>query len=217
MRTSENIDQVITALSQAQGQFPSAKKASTSHFGKYSDISAIIDCIREPFQKNNLALIQAPSNPEGQDGVTVTTRVAHKSGQWLEDEFTMRISDRATPHQYGGLITYMRRYSAAAMLGLAQEDDDADSMTMQVQSAAKPKSRLTKQQEKVLDQAKSCATKADGRKLWKDLDVETRVAVGTRFKQIVADKPEEVKEDDTQDSTQAADVVKTKKGKTHES
>ena len=33
--------------------------------------------------------------------------------------------------------------------------------------------------------------------------------------EIVADKPEEVKEDDTQDSTQAADVVKTKKGKTN--
>ena len=132
MRTSEDIDQVINALSQAQGQFPSAKKAATSNWGKYSDISAIIDCIREPFQKNNLALIQAPSNPEGQDGVTVTTRVAHKSGQWLEDEFTMRISDRATPHQYGGLITYMRRYSAAAMLGLAQQDDDANSMTIKV-------------------------------------------------------------------------------------
>lgn len=216
MRTSENIDQVITALSQAQGQFPSAKKAATSHFGKYTDISAIIDCIREPFQKNNLALIQAPSSPEGQDGVTVTTRVAHKSGQWLEDEFTMRISDRATPHQYGGLITYMRRYSAAAMLGLAQEDDDADSMTLQVQSAEKPKTSLTKQQKAVLDQAKSCATKAESRKIWSNLDPKTRQAVGTEFLKIVADKPEEVKEDDTQDSTQA-DVVKTKKGKTNES
>jgi len=217
MRTSENIDQVITALSQAQGQFPSAKKAATSNWGKYSDISAIIDCIREPFQENNLALIQAPSNPEGQDGVTVTTRVAHKSGQWLEDEFTMRISDRATPHQYGGLITYMRRYSAAAMLGLAQEDDDADSMTMQVQSAEKPKTSLTKQQKAVLDQARLCQTKAESRKIWSNLDPKTRQAVGTEFLKIVADKPEEVKKDDTQDTTQAADVVKTKKGKTNES
>ena len=228
MRTSEDIDQVINALSQAQGQFVSAKKAATSNWGKYSDISAIIDCIREPFEKHSLALIQAPSNPEGQDGVTVTTRVAHKSGQWLEDSFTMKISDRATPHQYGGLITYMRRYSAAAMLGLAQEDDDADSMTMQVQSAEKPtkqqidaaldNARLPKEQiEAVLDQAKSCATKADGRKLWKNLDEKSRAAVKIEFMEIVADKPEEVKEDDTQDTTQAADVVKTKKGKTNES
>ena len=82
--------------------------------------------------------------------------------------------------------------------------------------AALDNARLPKEQiEAVLDQAKSCETKADVRKLWKNLDAKSRSAVKIKFMEIVADKPEEVKEDDTQDSTQAADVVKTKKGKTN--
>ena len=52
----------------------------------------------------------------------------------------MAITTKATPHEYGKLITYMRRYALAAILAVAQEDDDAQSMqvTTEKQNTDKP-------------------------------------------------------------------------------
>jgi hypothetical protein len=62
-----------------------------------------------------------------QDGrIGVVTRLLHKSGQWMEGEFTMP-GVKQDPQGYGSALTYARRYSLAAFAGVATgEDDDAE-------------------------------------------------------------------------------------------
>lgn len=124
MRTSDNIDLLATALSQAQAEFPSVekKKDNTRFKSKHSDIDAVMMACLPVLSKYGLCLIQPISNDQG-GGVTVTTRIIHKSGQWLEESFTL-YPDRKDAQAMGSVVTYGRRYAAKAMLGLADEQDD---------------------------------------------------------------------------------------------
>ena len=48
----------------------------------------------------------------------------HSSGEWLELEPITLKMDKISAQGAGGAITYARRYSLSAALGIASEDDD---------------------------------------------------------------------------------------------
>ncbi len=58
--------------------------------------------------------------------MTIVTLLAHESGQWIRSRLPMRPKD-LSPQSVGSTMTYARRYALAAMVGLAQVDDDAES------------------------------------------------------------------------------------------
>jgi len=124
--TSQDIGLLAQALSKAQGQICAAKKDQTNPFykSKYADLSGIVDAIREPLSKNELAYIQTTKSSD-QDTVTVITRLIHSSGQWIKGELSMTPTKK-DPQGIGSAITYARRYSLAAMVGVVQEDDDGN-------------------------------------------------------------------------------------------
>jgi hypothetical protein len=67
--------------------------------------------------------LQAPSV----EGVTVSveTRLVHKSGQWVSTTISCSVPDgKATT--IGSAVTYLRRYSLAAMTSIAPDDDDGN-------------------------------------------------------------------------------------------
>ena len=72
------------------------------------------------------------------DGVPVlVTMLAHTSGQWLSSAY--ELPQGATPQDMGKAITYGRRYSLAAMVGItAEEDDDAAGVEAKTTSEKKP-------------------------------------------------------------------------------
>jgi len=109
-----------------QGELGKAEKSGKGNYGKHAKIEDVITACRVPLADNDLSVVQFPRSAE--KGISLETRIMHKSGQWLQDELTMAITTKATPHEYGKLITYMRRYALAAILAVAQEDDDAQSM-----------------------------------------------------------------------------------------
>lgn len=122
MKTSESIDQLATALSLVQAELRAAKAEAKGNYGKYADLEAVIDAIREPLTKNGFSFIQLPvTSTNGKPGLC--TRLMHKSGQWIEEQCELLI-EKATMQGMGSAITYMKRYSLAAMVGLAEEDDD---------------------------------------------------------------------------------------------
>jgi hypothetical protein len=54
-------------------------------------------------------------------GLTVATRLMHKSGQWLESTYPVSYDK---PQAMGSAITYARRYSLSAICCISADDDD---------------------------------------------------------------------------------------------
>lgn len=123
MRTSDNIELIVTALASAQAEFESVKKSKTNPAfkSKYAELADIFDAVKPALTKYGLAIVQAPSFADGR--ITVTTRLFHKSGQWLETSLSLRpAADDA--QKIGSAITYARRYSLSSLLGIAADEDD---------------------------------------------------------------------------------------------
>jgi hypothetical protein len=125
LRTSEACSEIYAALAAAQGEMHAAPKDSANPFfkSKYADLASVIDAIRAPFAKFKLCVIQAPKYDSKL--VTVTTRIGHASGQWLECELSLA-PVKHDPQAIGSAITYGRRYTLQPMTGVAAEDDDGN-------------------------------------------------------------------------------------------
>lgn len=125
MRTSEHINELAGALAKTQGQIEGATKSSINPFfkSKYAGLSSVWDACRKALTNNGLAVVQSPSAQGIQ--VTVTTRLLHVSGQWIEGDVRTEAKD-ASPQSVGSAITYLRRYALQSFIGVAPEDDDAE-------------------------------------------------------------------------------------------
>ena len=124
MRTSENIDQLATALAAAQSEMKNAKLNKVNpHFkSKYADLAEIRDTVTPALSKHGIAVVNGTDATEG--GLHVVTRLIHKSGQWIESRFPIAYDK---PQTMGSAITYGKRYNLAAVANIAaDEDDDAN-------------------------------------------------------------------------------------------
>lgn len=126
---SVDINELAAALAKAQGQMGGALKSSENPFFKssYADLASVWDACREPLSNNGLSVIQIPGRLVGEKGVAVIveTVLAHTSGQWISCKLAATSKDPG-PQALGSVITYLRRYGLAAMVGVAQVDDDAE-------------------------------------------------------------------------------------------
>jgi len=123
MDTSHANPALFAALAAAQGEIENAaKNAANPHFrSKYADLAEVLNTVRPVFAKNGLSMLQST----GFDGalVSVTTLVAHKDGGFLTAVASC-VPAKTDAQGVGSATTYLRRYSAAAVAGIAQEDDD---------------------------------------------------------------------------------------------
>jgi len=131
VRTSEAVNELAAALASAQACMgPALKGARNPHFrSTYADLSSVVEAIREPFTANGLAWVQAPALDVERGVVTVTTRILHTSGQWVEAEVSAvpgRGKADLSPQSVGSCITYLRRYGLQALAGCPSADDDAE-------------------------------------------------------------------------------------------
>jgi hypothetical protein len=143
-RTSDQVEAVFAALAKAQGEIRNAVKDSANpHFrSKYADLAAIVDACRKPLSENGIAVIQIPHNA-GRD-IGVTTILGHSSGQWISGRIAVAPA-KWDAQSLGSVTTYLRRYSLAAMTGVAPEDDDGEGAVGRAdgngQEAAPPQTR----------------------------------------------------------------------------
>jgi len=126
MKSSDAINELANALCNAQSQMGGAVKDSANPFFKssYADLTAVIKAIKQPFADNGLSYTQFPVSNE--NGVGVSTRLMHVSGQWLEMEYTLP-TVKKDPQASGSAITYARRYALQSIAGIPTADDDAES------------------------------------------------------------------------------------------
>jgi hypothetical protein len=122
VRTSETVNELAAALAAAQGEMENAAlNQQNPHFkSRYADLAAIRNATIPVLAKHGLSLLQTTDfNPTD---FLLTTRLMHSSGQWVESIYPIPVSDR--PHIMGSALTYARRYSWAALTGIAAEEDE---------------------------------------------------------------------------------------------
>jgi hypothetical protein len=135
-----DITELAKALAAAQGEFTNPTKDRTNpHFrNKYATLDSMQTATRPILAKHGLSVVQMPTTAP-----SLITRLMHASGQYVESETPMPGSLK--PQEYGSALTYMRRYSYAAILNItADEDDDAEAA-----STAKPSRAQAARQEPV--------------------------------------------------------------------
>ena len=120
METSELINEIAVALTGFQSSVGKVKKSAKNPFfkSKYATLSDILEVIQTPLVENDLSFVQFPTSEFG-----LTTRVMHKSGQWIQDTFYMKPA-KNDPQAHGSVITYQRRYALGAIFALNIDDDD---------------------------------------------------------------------------------------------
>lgn len=121
---SADISELAAALAEAQAELsPAAKNAQNPHLkNRYADIAAVYEAIRETLPKHGLSVSQIILPHESK--ARVRTLLMHKSGQWLASECLMPLDRNGGPQGMGSAITYARRYSLSAIVGVVSEDDD---------------------------------------------------------------------------------------------
>lgn len=131
---SEQIGELVMALAKAMGAVENPGRdrevtvttnAGAKYRFKYATLGAIVDSVRKPLSENGLWFTQIISIGES-NTYTLTTKLLHSSGQWLATETPIHVQGTGN-QQFGSALTYMKRYSLCALLGVvADEDDDGN-------------------------------------------------------------------------------------------
>lgn len=175
MKKSESIDKLASALAKAQAEMGGALTDASNPFfkSKYADLGSIIKVIKPPFAKHGLSYSQFPITED--DRIGVETVIMHSSGQFISQEYTMKVP-KADPQSAGGVISYCRRYALQAVCGIPAVDSDAEEyMQVDREEDNKPSSDDQKEERKAVKEGaikqtndqnlkKALATKWEGKK-----------------------------------------------------
>ena len=143
LQMSDSFENVSKALVGAQADVGKAlKNQENSHFkSQYADLSAVLEVSKPALAKHGLALTQIPGQGEGP--VTMSTLLVHESGEWILLPPASIPLQAHTAHGYGSAISYLRRYTTQAALGISvglSDDDDGNEATANAPKKA-PKKR----------------------------------------------------------------------------
>ncbi len=125
MAKSEQINELAAALSQAQGEMQAAVKDKINPFFKssYADLGSVWDAARPVLSKHGLCVMQTTEFVSERNQIMMVTTLAHTSGQWMTSELPLNPSKNDS-QGIGAAITYLRRYSLSAIVGVVCDDDD---------------------------------------------------------------------------------------------
>jgi hypothetical protein len=138
MRVSESVNELLPALAKVKESMGVVLKSSSNPFfkSKYADLNAHLDVVEPLLASNGLLLTQPVDNTE--NGNVVESTIYHvASGQYITS--SMKLVGEADMQKIGSGVTYARRYTLGALLGMKSDDDDANA----VSGKAKSKSTYT--------------------------------------------------------------------------
>src|SRR3954463_3371560 len=147
-RSSENIGTIAAALAKAQleltnpakslvGTLPGMTPNGDRSF-RYAPLSSGLDLVRRSLGRYEIATVQTTAIDEGAGLVRLMTVLAHSSGEWISSEWPVcPVAETASPQRMGAALTYARRHSLFALVGIAGEDDlDAPDQPLPAQQPA---------------------------------------------------------------------------------
>lgn len=123
---SDNLNELASALAKAQEEMEGAHKTSTNPFYKshYASFSDVVQASRPALSRNGLSVIQRTFKDES-GALILETRMLHGSGQWIAGYMPLNFS-KDDAQSRGSYITYMKRYTYAALVGVYTDDEDDD-------------------------------------------------------------------------------------------
>lgn len=133
---------LFKALVKAQSSMGGAIKGDKNPFFKssYASLTSVLKAVGGPLAQNGLSLVQMPGWDHDHSMPTLTTMLCHESGGYIQSTASAPFSKgRTGPQEYGSVITYLRRYSAQAVLSVPSVDDDAEAAQMVVRSEVEKK------------------------------------------------------------------------------
>lgn len=129
---SPEINELITALVAARIEISNPKKVTSGNRGSYADLPAVIEATEPALSKAGIFASQVIEVVEGAH--YLCTMLAHSSGQYMRSycELNADHPKAGSPDQaMGASISYMRRYTLCAALGIQQGGNDKDPDQMQ--------------------------------------------------------------------------------------
>lgn len=123
--TPTEFGKLFAALAKAQAKIEGATKdkRNPAYNSKYADLASIWDACRGPLGENELCVVQQPLSDGARVGLRTT--IGHSSGQWMASVVWTTPKDQG-PQALGSCLTYLRRYSLAAAVGVTPDDDDGN-------------------------------------------------------------------------------------------
>jgi len=132
MITSQETGEIAAAMAKAQEKIENPTKHKTAKVKSdkgnydymYTDLAAGLECIRPALSGQEIAVFQVPTIDRN-GNVILITRLIHSSGQWVEGDYFV-CGPNLDHQKKGSALTYSRRQSLFAMVGIAGADDDDD-------------------------------------------------------------------------------------------
>jgi len=134
-RSSESVAALASALAKAQAELVNPEKSLTATIRsvragegersfRYAPLSSGLDIVRKTLGQHEIATMQTTAVDQAGGLVSLTTTLAHASGEWIASDWPVcPIVDMANPQRMGAALTYARRYALFTLVGIAGEDD----------------------------------------------------------------------------------------------
>jgi hypothetical protein len=142
-QSSESFAALAAALAKAQAHLVNPEKSLTATIAggrpgeaarsfRYAPLSSGLEIVRKTLSEHELAIIQTTAVDQASRMLTLTTMLAHSSGEWIASYWPVcSVAEIANPHRMGAALTYARRYALFTLVGIAGEDDlDAPDLCM---------------------------------------------------------------------------------------
>ena len=143
MNTSLAITKLSQAMLKVQQQLqPAIKDAKNTFVGNdYATLNSVMETCKDALISHGIWLTQLPCPAPvelGTGHIALETKLIHaESGEWISSTAVIPLP-KNDPQGMGSAITYARRYSLCAMLGIITEDDDGNAASMPTGKPIKP-------------------------------------------------------------------------------
>jgi len=139
---SESVKNLAKAQLKVQEEIKDIGKDSKGYGYNYTSFDSLVQYLRPLLAKNGISFAQMPVGDENQVGVQ-TIYMHTDSGEWITSVIKSPIAEAKGMNTYqsiGSAITYFRRYSLSAFVGIASDED------IDASQPEKEPDRLTKEQ-----------------------------------------------------------------------
>lgn len=121
---------LASALAKAQAEMqPAVEGGYNPHFkSTFCRLTDLINASRSALTKYGLSVVQYPNSDA--EATYLVTKLLHASGESITSQVKMVLDKPSDVQSFGKVMTYLKRYSYAAIVGIAiadeQDDDDGN-------------------------------------------------------------------------------------------